>query len=289
MNTLNANSSAIAGNRLQLSRESLKRFCAFITAELGIKMTEAKLPMLQSRLQRRLNALGLPSLEEYQKYLFNSPNAAAERSHFFDEVTTNKTDFFREPSHFDYLSRVILPEADPGRRAWTFRVWCAGCSSGEEIYTLAITLAEFAETRPGFEFSLLGTDISTRVLAHAEQAIYDESRLAPVPTEIRRKYFLRHRDPARSVVRVAPELRSKTSFRRLNFMDENYAVRQTFDAIFFRNVMIYFDRPTQERVVNRLCRNLRPGGHLFIGHSESLAGLDVPAVPIGASVFSRIQ
>ncbi len=105
--------------------------------------------------------------------------------------------------------------------------------------------------------------------------------------ETRRKYFLRHRDPNRTEARVAPELRSKATFRRLNFMDENYPVRQTFDAIFFRNVMIYFDRPTQEKVVNRLCRNLRPEGHLFIGHSESLAGLDVPLVSVGTSVFSR--
>lgn len=261
----------------------------YITAELGIKMSDAKRPMLQSRLQRRLLALGLPSLEAYHDYLLHSEHAETERIHFFDAVTTNKTDFFREPRHFDYLTRVALPALDPGPaaspRPWTLRLWCAGCSSGEETYTLAITLAEHAARRPGFDFEIFATDISLRVLEHAHRAIYDEERIAPMAAPLRSKYLLRSRDSSRREVRVTPALRAKVRFQRLNFMDADYGLRTRFDVIFFRNVMIYFDKPTQEAVVRKLCRHLEPGGYLFTGHSESLTGLDVPVQPVDSSVY----
>jgi chemotaxis protein methyltransferase CheR len=279
----------ISASAVALTPESFARFAKFITRQLGIKMSEAKVPMLQSRLMRRLRELQIHSLEEYQDYLFDSPGGQAELIHFINAVTTNKTDFFREPQHFDYLVRQALPDLSRSSAGVSsqFKLWCAGCSSGEEPYTLAIVLSEYAKQHPGFQFSILATDISTKVLDHAQTGIYDESRIEPVPPALRRSYLLRSSDPSRCLVRVVPELRSKISFRRLNFMDADYGLRDIFDVIFFRNVMIYFDKETQESVVQKQCRNLRSGGYLFVGHSESLAGLDVPVAMSGPAVFRR--
>lgn len=275
---------------VSLTPKSFARFAQFITDNLGIKMSEAKIPMLQSRLMRRLRQLGMHSLDQYQDYLFNSPDAADECVHFIDAVTTNKTDFFREPQHFDYLVQTALPAlsrlsgSGPG---WRFKLWCAGCSSGEEPYTLAMVLSEYARQHAGFDFSILATDISTRVLEHAQRAIYEESRIDPVAPALRHAYLQRSTDPTRHLVRIAPPLRSRITFRRLNFMDEDYGLREVFDVIFFRNVMIYFDKPTQESVIQKQCRYLRPGGYLFVGHSESLAGLNVPVSMTGSAVFRK--
>ncbi|MGP8235557.1 MAG: CheR family methyltransferase, partial [Limisphaerales bacterium] len=255
---------------LDLSAKSFARFCQFITQELGIKMSDAKMPMLQSRLQRRLRQLQIGTLEEYQEYLFDSPHGEEERVQFINAVTTNKTDFFREPQHFDYLVRTALPKLDPhpnpGAPAapWRCKVWCAGCSSGEEPYTLAMVLSQYAEQRPGFDFAVLATDISTKVLHHAAMGIYDEERIEPVPMPLRAKWLLRARDATRRLIRIAPELRRKIAFHRLNFMDAEYGVRDSFEVIFFRNVMIYFSKETQEAVIGKLCRHLLPGGYLFV-------------------------
>jgi chemotaxis protein methyltransferase CheR len=252
-------------------------------------MSDAKLPMLQSRLQRRLRVLGLGSLDEYQNHLFDSPQGEEERVHFINAITTNKTDFFREPQHFDYLVQTALPNLDPtdGKCPWQFKLWCAGCSSGEEPYTLAMVLSEFGARRSGFNFSILATDISTRVLEHAQAGIYEEDRIEPVAAALRAKYLLRSKDPTRTQVRIVPELRRKLTFHRLNFMDAQYGVKDMFDVIFFRNVMIYFDKPTQETVINKLCRNLVPGGYLFVGHSESLAGLNLPVTAVGSAIYRK--
>jgi chemotaxis protein methyltransferase CheR len=276
-----------------LSPGAFEKFSQFITQELGIKMPLDKLSMLQSRLQRRLRALKLESLEEYQEYLFHSPQAASELVDFFDVVTTHKTDFFREPAHFDYLTRVALPTLDPGAglsgisRPWHFKIWCAGCSSGEEPYTMAMVLSEFALTRPGFDFSILATDISTRVLEHAREAVYDEARVEPVALPLRKKYLLRSRNQELHEVRIIPALRQKVNFRPLNFMDAEYPVADLYEAIFFRNVMIYFPRETQEAVIRKLCARLVPGGYLFVGHSESLTGLKIPVQPLGPAVYRK--
>ena len=272
---------------LALSAAGFRRVAEFITRELGIRMSPAKIPLLQSRLQRRLRALGCDSLETYLESVLHAPEGEAEVIEFIDAVTTNKTDFFREPQHFDYLRSVALPALDTGG-PWRFRVWSAGCSSGQEAYTLAIHLSEFAAERAGFDFEIFGTDISRRVIEAAETAIYDAALLEPMPAWVRRKYFLRSRDPAQTRVRVVPELRNRVRFQRLNFMASRYDVGEPFDVIFFRNVMIYFDKPTQEKVANRLCERLRPGGYLFVGHSESVSGLNVPLRAMASAVYRKI-
>ena len=270
-----------------LSRASFGRLARFVTSELGIKMPDSKLTMVQSRLLRRVRDLRMQSVEEYAKYFFAS-SSSEEREQLINAITTNKTDFFREPQHFAFLRDVVLPEAGratrgPGR----FKAWSAGCSSGEEPYTLAMVLAEYAEHCSGFDFAILGTDISTKVLRTARDGVYQESQILPVPAEFRRKYLLRGRNETERLARVVPELRRKVSLHQLNLMDEDYCVNDVFDMVFFRNVMIYFDKDTQEAVVNKICRNLAPGGYLFVGHSESLAGLDIAVRQVQTAIYRK--
>jgi chemotaxis protein methyltransferase CheR len=267
----------------ELSPESFARFARFITSELGIKMPESKMSMVQSRLLRRIRELGFDSVERYGEYFFQSADAAEERIHLINAITTNKTDFFREPAHFDYLVDTVLPQYHEGR----LKVWSAGCSSGEEPYTLAMVLSEYGRRSRGFDFSILATDVSTRVLEWAQTGIYDESAIDAIPAAFRREYLLRSKNSGQTQVRIVPGLRRKVSFHRLNFMDAEYGIRDMFDIVFFRNVMIYFDRSTQEAVINKMCRHLVPGGFLFVGHSESLAGLDIPVMPVRASILRK--
>ena len=271
----------------ELSHANFQRLAEFITSELGIKMPDSKLTMVNSRLLRRVRDLHLESLEHYCHYLF-AGGSAEERDHFINAITTNKTDFFREPEHFAYLTHTALPAlrraAGPGR-CWRTRVWSAGCSSGEEPYTLAMLLNEYAQQNHGFDFAILATDVSTRVLEQARLGIYHETQISPVPHDFRVKHILRSKKRGETLVRVAPRLRQKVSFHRLNFMATQYPIAEIFDVIFFRNVLIYFDKPTQEMVINRICRHLAPGGYLFVGHSESLAGLEIPVTSVQASIF----
>ena len=264
----------------------LRRLAQTITSELGIKMPEGKLPMLRNRLQRRLQRLGLASLDDYEARLRDPAHAHAERIELFDLATTNKTDFFREPDHFRYLTERALPALSERRDRWVCRVWCAGCSTGQELYTLAMVLDDHARHHPGFGFELVGTDISNRALREASRAMYPAVLAEPVPAPLRQRYLMRGTGKYRDLVRVIPELRTKVRLRRLNFMDSQYPVGEC-DVVFFRNVMIYFDRETQKQVIERQCRVLRPGGYLFIGHTESVSGLGVPLDAESTSVLRR--
>ena len=280
------NQSELAIDVLQLSPEGFVRFARYITGELGIKMPDSKISMIQSRLVRRVRELGLPSVEHYGEYLFALGNDE-EREHFINAVTTNKTDFFREPDHFQYLTNVALPSLtrdykfDPG----CIRVWSAACSSGEEPYTLGMVLSEFSLRQTKTDFAILATDVSTKVLQKAKRGIYTEEQIAPVPVEMRTKYLLQNTNRSERLVRVVPKLRQKVSFHQLNFMAANYDIKDSFDVIFLRNVLIYFDKNIQEAVVNKVCRYVNPGGYLFISHSESLSGLQVPVNRVGTSVY----
>jgi chemotaxis protein methyltransferase CheR len=275
--------------QVALSPASFARFARFITAELGIKMPESKLTMVQSRLLRRVRDLHMQSVEQYAEYFFAS-SSTDEREHLINAITTNKTDFFREPQHFAFLRDVVLPEVSRAALSRSLRVkaWSAGCSSGEEPYTLAMVLAEYASRFPGFDFVILGTDISTKVLSRARRGVYPESQILPVPPEFRRSYLLRARNGADHLARIVPELRRKVSLHQLNLMDNDYGIKDVFDAVFFRNVMIYFDKSTQEAVINKICRNLAPGGYLFVGHSESLAGLDIPVKQVETTIYRKL-
>lgn len=258
----------------------------FIHGRLGIQMPPEKVPLLESRLGDRLRALRLESLADYEAHLLRAPDDAEELRLLAAAVTTNKTDFYREPGQLPFLVQHALPRAHSGARV---RVWCAGCSSGEEAYTLAMQLAEHGHDVSGWSFGVLATDISSRVLAHARHGVYARERTTPLPAAWQARYLRRARDPARDEVRIAPELRACVAFRELNFMAARYDVPSGFDAIFFRNVAIYFDAPTQRRVIGQLREHLRPGGHLFLGQSESLVTGIRGLERVGPSIYANVR
>jgi chemotaxis protein methyltransferase CheR len=273
-----------------LSEKTFGIISEFISDELGIKMPPAKRTMLQGRLMKRLRTLKLNSYEAYCKFLFSREGREREMVHMLDAVTTNKTDFFREPRHFDFLTNIVLPELVRLRGAGTRRrlaVWSAGCSTGAEPYTLAMVLSEFARRCHGFDFFVFATDISTKVLEKAREAIYTEAEAKPIPLALKKNYLLRSKNSARQLVRIIPELRKKVEFRRLNFMDADYGIRTAMDVVFCRNVLIYFDFPTQQEVLGRLCHQLRPDGYLFSGHSETLNGFNLPVRQVDTTVYRK--
>jgi chemotaxis protein methyltransferase CheR len=275
-----------------LSDRDFNRLSEFIHNECGIKMPASKKTMLQARLQKRLRALRMPSMSEYCNYLFSPAGIENELINMIDVVTTNKTDFFREPKHFDYMVQKALPELMAGKGVGIrhkLMVWSAGCSTGEEPYTISMILSDFVDKYPVFKFDflILATDISTRVLDVAKRAIYDNEKVAPVPPEMKKNYLLRGKNDKKGQVRIVPELRNVVKFRRLNFLEGNFGMREPMDIIFCRNVIIYFDRATQEKLMNRFCQQLSPGGYIFIGHSETLHGLDVPLVQVAPTVYRK--
>lgn len=270
-----------------LSPANFKRLAAFIHEYSGIKMPPAKKTMLEGRLRRRVREQGLASLDAYCDWLFSGENVEAELVHLFDAVTTNKTDFFREPTHFEFLTREALPTiADTGRRE--IRAWSAASSIGAEPYTMAMVMDDFCTRRRGLDYSIFASDLSSEVLGEALAGIYPKAMIAPVPEAMRRRYIRVSRDPGRATVRIAPSLRAKLTFARINLMDAHYPAPRDLDLIFCRNILIYFDKPTQAAVLQRLVQHLRPGGYLILGHSETIVGVDLPVRTAAGTVFQRI-
>ena len=270
----------------RMSTRNFRRLAGFIFDYSGIKMPESKKTMLEGRLRRRLRATGTRTLDEYCDRLFADGGLDKEGLHLINAVTTNKTDFFREPVHFTYLRERILPElARHGIRS--IRAWSAACSTGPEPYTIAMVLDDYAASESGPSYGILATDLDTEVLATARAGIYPAELVEPVPAPLLRKYVMTSRNPARRDIRMVPALRSAIGFARLNLMDDRYPVGDPMHLIFCRNVLIYFDKPTQRKVVSQLVDCLAPGGHLFLGHSESIAGLDLPLTQVANTVFKR--
>jgi chemotaxis protein methyltransferase CheR len=269
----------------RLSAKNFKALAELITSYSGIKMPESKRTMLEGRLRRRMRTFGIATLDDYCGYLFDEGGLDTEMVDLIDAVTTNKTEFFREPTHFDFLTTRGLPAiAKTGR---PIKVWSAACSMGAEPYTLAMLLEENRRLHRGKDYFILCTDLCTQVLAQAVSGIFPESMIEPVEMDLRHRYVMRARNPGKGTVRISPALRAKLAFARLNLMDEAYPVDADFDVIFCRNILIYFDKPTQAKVLSRLCDHLRPGGYLFLGHSESIVGIDLPVKQIANTIFQR--
>lgn len=272
-----------------LSNEDFKRLSTFIFKEYGIKMPEVKRTMLQSRLHKRLRELNMTNYKDYVDFVFSKEGQGNEVIHMIDVVSTNKTDFFREPVHFEFLHSTVLPELLNNERPNRFiKVWSAGCSSGEEPYTLAMSLSEYMLEHPGFDYSIFATDISSRILKSAVDAIYKENRVEMLPIQLKKRYLLKSKDRTNPTVRIIPDLRRRVTFQRLNFMDSQYNAPDNMDIIFCRNVLIYFDRETQEKVINKLCTKLKPDGFFFLGHSESITNFDVPLKQLKPTIFRKI-
>jgi chemotaxis protein methyltransferase CheR len=275
----------------RLSERDFQRLGTIIQRHSGIRMPPVKKTMVEGRLRKRVRALNLSSIHEYCRHIFDDGNLDSELVDLIDVVTTNKTEFFREVAHFNFLLDRALPRLSalphhPGRDR-PMRLWSAACSIGAEPYTLAMTLSSYAERKGGLRFEIFATDICTDVLARAKMAIYPPEMMHGVPNEMIRRFWRRSHNAASPSVRLIPEIRQKVQFGHMNLMDETYPMPRDMDVIFCRNILIYFDKPTQHAVVSKLCRHLCPGGFLFLGHSESLVGGDLPLTQISTSIFQR--
>jgi chemotaxis protein methyltransferase CheR len=268
----------------RMDDESFDRLSTYVTREYGIKLPPAKKSMLESRLNKKISTLGLQSYKEFLDFIFSERGKREELFHVIDLITTNKTDFFREAYHFNFLTKEFLPQyaLQPGG---TLKIWSAGCSTGEEPYSLLMTMEDYKKHHGHISYSVLASDVSIRVLRAAHQGIYDIEKLDPVPYELKRSYFVKGlSDPGR--VRVKPQYRRMIQFKRINLMDSQFGLlKSDLDVIFCRNVLIYFDKVTQERVINKFCSHLKTGGLLFLGHSESTIGLRVPLKQVRPTVY----
>ncbi len=276
----------------KLSDRHFAAIVSVVEGHVGIKLPPAKRIMVEGRLRKRMRALGLDSLQAYGAYLFDKGGLEAEFVHVIDCVTTNKTDFFREPSHFDFMRTVAVPALLDGARGSQRRikVWSAACSTGAEAFTIAMVLQDMNEQGLEFRYSILGTDVSTEILAEAQAAIYRRDFVASVPAPMQQRYLMQSRDSRSDLVRIIPELRSLVHFAHLNLMDASYPFDRDVDLIFCRNVLIYFDQKTQNAVVRRLMSHLRPGGFLILGHSESMAGAGIDGLDqVKPTIYQNIQ
>ena len=264
------------------------RFQALIHHEAGIWLAPVKRALLAGRLGKRLRELHLASFGEYYQRVEAD---AAERVTMLDLVTTNETHFFREPRHFEFLTQEVFPrwqaEAAAGRRARRARVWSAACSTGEEPYSLAMVLLAAFPPSSGWELEVLATDLSTRVLDRARDAVWHMEKRSEIPDEYLKAFMLRGAGASEGLMKAGPEIRSIVRFARQNLNDPSYPPFGAFDAVFCRNVLIYFDAPIKERVVARLLEHLAPEGHLFLGHAESLSGTQLPVRSLFPTVYGH--
>ncbi len=272
-----------------LSERNFARIAGIVSAHTGIKLPSTKRVMLEGRLRRRAALAGFATVGEYCEYLFEKGGMEREFQHVVDVVTTNKTDFFRESGHFRFLEERIIPELAAGAAAKRpIKLWSAASSNGAEAYTMAMVMAEQAQKYPNLRYAILGTDISTAMLDSARRAIYPRAMIAPVPPELRRRYVMLDGGIGEAGrARIVPELRKRCNFMQMNLMDESYPVDRDVDIIFVRNVLIYFESDVQEAVVTRLWSHLRPGGHLMLGHSESMIGTRMGLRQVASAVFRK--
>ena len=254
----------------------------------GLNLSERKMELVSNRLAKFLTRSPYDSIDEYLDHLTNQADDE-DRLVFFDILSTNVTSFFRERQHFDYLEREFYTPlargaiALPGKR---IRMWSAGCSTGCEPYTMAIHAAEHLKNFKSWDIKILATDLSNSAVANAKSATYPESMLNGIEPDIVKKYFMKGSGEQSGMVQVCNEIRSIVSVARLNLM-EKWPMKGPFDVIFCRNVMIYFDKDTRERLVNRYCDLLRPGGILAIGSSETLSGIDTPLQSVAPSTYVK--
>lgn len=273
--------------KAELDQSDFVRISRFIGQNYGIKLPDHKRIMLQGRLINRLVKLNFESFKEYTDYVFSDEGKVVELQNMIDVISTNKTDFFREHLHFDFLRNKVLPEFVEKGQFQNLNIWSAACSSGEEVYSLAIVAEDFFGDKAGFDYSILGTDISTRMLEKAKTAIYPANSISAISMETKKKYFLKSKDTKASNVRIKQELRSKTTFLWQNLMENDYAINKTFEIIFCRNVLIYFSKQDQMHVINNLSQKLKSGGYLFLGHSESISHLNLPLISVSQTVFQK--
>lgn len=253
-----------------LTDSQFNRISKLVKKKCGINLHVGKKQLVKARLNKRLRELDLPNFEQYLSFLEHD-RTGNELVSMLDAISTNLTNFFRESDHFDHLRTVILPRILQQGKSRRIRIWSAGCSSGEEPYTIGITLMEVIPNIGAWDVRILATDLSTKVLQRAGQGIYAEARLQDMPKMLIQRYFRKIQSGDEKLYQASDALRGLVTFARLNLM-EHWPMRGPFDVIFCRNVMIYFDKATQGKLVNRYWDLLGPGGTMLLGHSESLTG-----------------
>ncbi len=277
---------------ITMSEKERVEISSFIESEFGIRMPAVKKVLLTSRLSKRLNSLGFKSYGDYYQFI-RSKQGRDEYLIFADLVSTHETSFFRESQHFDFLFSKGLPELVESGGAGIrreLRVLSAACSTGEEAYTLAITIEEFRRKNRinSLLYRITGADISEKVLASASRGVYAEGRVEKIPGEYMKKYFMRGKKEKRELVRVVPEIRANTEFIRMNLMNRSYFFPDKFDIIFCRNALIYFDRENQLSIIRKLTDHLSRNGYLFIGHSETMSGYNLPLRCVEPTIYRRL-
>jgi chemotaxis protein methyltransferase CheR len=271
-----------------LSDREFSYITKLLFERFGIFLSDQKRVLVAGRLSKRLRELGLTTFTDYIEYL-SADKTGGELSELINRITTNHSFFFRERDHFDFLSKTVLPEIEEGGKAKgngvSVRIWSAGCATGEEVYSISMLLKEhygqrLFEIDPG----LLATDISLAALTEAKAGEYAEAKLRELPVNYRNSYFVKKDE---STWAISDDIRSMVMFKRLNLMADTYPMKGLFDAVFCRNVMIYFNPESREKVVNAIYRYVKPGGYLFIGHSESLNRDTCPFEYVRPAVYRK--
>lgn len=277
-----------AGGGMAITQREFGLFQELIHRKAGIWLGAQKTALLVSRLGRRVRELGLSSFGEY--HALAEEHGGLELVHLLDLITTNETRFFREPRHFEFIVNTLVPAVQDAAAAGApraLRVWSAACSSGEEPYSLAMLLLDALPAEDGWSVDILATDLSSRVLDEARAARWPAERAREIPQEYLRRFMLRGRRSEEGWMKAGAELRSAVRFQRLNLHDEIPSGLGAFDMIFCRNVLIYFSPEAKERVITRLLRHLRPGGHFFLGHAETLNGIADGMTSVVPNVYRR--
>jgi len=266
-----------------LTDREFEQFRSLIYEQVGIKLDFPKRTLLVSRLSKRLRELELASFQSYFDCV-SRPGGEEELIRLLDLISTNKTDFFREPLHFEFLRDHVLPEVHASKH---LRVWSSAASSGEEPYSIAMSLRDALPDICRWNIKILASDISTRALAKAASGLYEAERVSQLSKELVHRHFLCGKGPQAGMFKIRPEVASQVVFRRINLMDRTFPIRSPLDVIFCRNVMIYFDRATQAQLIGKFFRYLRPGGYVFIGHSESLQWVDHQLTYVKPTIYRK--
>lgn len=273
-----------------LTRDDYELFRRMVYAHSGINLGDQKMQLVRARLGKRVRSGGFKSFREYYRHVENDPSGQ-ELCSLLDAISTNTTHLFREIRHFKLLADILTKILED--RKWrsehkTIRIWSAACSSGEEPHSIAMVAHHALQGHPTIALKILATDISLQMLSRAQLGIYDTHRVGTVPAEFRQRYLKKIQgEDGHPCLQLVPELRRLISFSRFNLMTPTFPFRHGFDVIFCRNVMIYFDRTTQQTLVNKLAQQLRPGGYLMIGHSESLNNLAHPLSYVEPTVYRK--
>jgi len=273
----------------ELSREDYELIRRLVYAHSGINLGDQKMQLVQARLGKKVREGEFGSFREYYRHVEQDPTGE-ELCKLLDAISTNTTHLFREIRHFALLKQFITGFVND--RSWkakhkTFRIWSAACSSGEEPHSIGMVAYDVLRNHPAIELKILATDLSTQMLSKAKLGLYDSHRVGTVPPDFRQRYLQKVMDNGQQCLQIIPELRRLITFSRFNLMSPTFPFKHGFDVVFCRNVMIYFDRQTQETLVNKIARHIHPGGYLMIGHSESLNAIQHPFQYIEPTVYRQ--